>query len=168
MLLILVIYAGKGESVESFYGRLIEQAENRSLGDEETTLIRDTFILNNPDHNTQKELLKETVSPAKSLEVAIQMETGAQNQQKLNLNLNIASNSVNAVNNFQTRNRNANYQPTRKDFTRYPTFTQNYQYTSICANCGQRWSHNHRQFCPADGTGHFAKKYRKPKTPKGQ
>ena len=51
----------KSESVESIYGRLIEQAENCSLGNEETTLIRDAFILNMRDNETQKELLKETV-----------------------------------------------------------------------------------------------------------
>ena len=55
----------KRESVESFYGRLIEQRENCSLGDEQTTLIRDTFILNIQDLDTQRELLKETVSPKK-------------------------------------------------------------------------------------------------------
>ena len=166
----------KGRSVESFYGRLIEQAENCSIGDEETTLIRDTFILNMMDHDAQKELLRETVSPTKALEVAIQIEMGAQNQQKINKNLYIATNLVNAVNNLQTRNRNANYQPTRKYFTRYPTVPQNYQYNSICANCGQLWSHNHRQICPANGkkcnncgiTEYFAKKCGKPKKPQGQ
>ena len=35
----------KAESVESFNGRLIEQAENFSLGDEEITLVADAFIL---------------------------------------------------------------------------------------------------------------------------
>ena len=42
---------------------------------------------------------------------------------------------------------------------------------NICMNCGLRWSHNHKQICPANGkkcnncgiTGHFARKYRKPK-----
>ena len=82
---------------------LIEQAENCSLGDEETTLIRDTFILNTMYHDTQKELLKETVSPTKALEAAIKMEMGAQNQQKINQDLNIATKLINAVNNFQTR-----------------------------------------------------------------
>ena len=48
----------KWESVESFYGRLIEQAENCSLGDEETPLIRDSFMLNMQDHDTQIKLLK--------------------------------------------------------------------------------------------------------------
>ena len=77
----------KGESVKSFYGRLREQAENCSLGSEETTLIRDAFILNMIDHETQKEFLKKTVEPSKALEIAIQMEIGAQNQQKINQNL---------------------------------------------------------------------------------
>ena len=53
----------KGESVESFFARLIELAENFTLGDEETTLIRDAFILNMQDHDTLRELLKETVAP---------------------------------------------------------------------------------------------------------
>ena len=72
----------KGESMESFYGRLIEQTENCSLGSEETTLIRDAFILNMIDHETQKELFKETVEPSKALEIAIKMKMGAQNQKK--------------------------------------------------------------------------------------
>ena len=98
----------KGEFVESFYDGLIEQAENCSLGDEETTLIWDKFILNMLDHDTQNELLKEPVSPTKALQTAIQMEMGAQNQKKINQNLNIATKSVNVVNNFQTRNRKGN------------------------------------------------------------
>ena len=44
----------KGESVETFYGFSIEQAENCNLGDEETTLIRGTFIFNMKDHDTQR------------------------------------------------------------------------------------------------------------------
>ena len=66
----------RGESVESFYGRLIEQAENCSLGSNETTLIREAFILNMIDHETHKELLKETIEPSKAFEIAIQMEMG--------------------------------------------------------------------------------------------
>ena len=45
-------------------------------------------------HDTRKELLKKTVTPTKALENAIQMEMGAQNQQKIYQNLNIATNSV--------------------------------------------------------------------------
>ena len=128
------------------------------------------------DHETQKKLLKETVEPSKALEIAIQMEMGAQDQQKINQNLIPATNSVNVVNNYQPRNRNANAQQTRRDFTRYPIVPQNYQKISICTNCGQRWSHNHRQICPANGKksnncgriGHFARKCRKPKRSQGQ
>ena len=96
---------------------------------------------------------------------------GAQNQQKINQNLMSTTNSVNVVNNYQTSNRNANTQQIKRDFTRYPTMPQNYQYSSICMKCGLRWSHNHRQICAANGKkrnncriiGHFARKCRKPK-----
>ena len=117
----------KGESMESFYGRLIEQAEKCSLGSEEMTLICDAFILNMIDHNTQKELLKDTVEQSKALEIAIQMEMGAQNQQKIDQNLLSGTNSVNAINSNQIRNSNANAPPTKRDFTRYPIGLQNYQ-----------------------------------------
>ena len=162
--------------MESFYGHLIEQAENCSLGKEETTLIHDAFILNLIDHETQKELLKGTVEPSKALEIAIQMEMGAQNQQKINQNLLSGTNSVKAINSNQIRNRKANAPQTKRDFTRYATVPQNYQYTSICMNCGLRWSHNHKQICPANGKncnncgiiGHFVRKCRKPKKTQGQ
>ena len=127
-----------GEPVESFYGRLIELAENCTRGSEETNLIRDAFILNMIDHETQKELFKETVEPSKALEIAIQMEMGAQNQQKINQNLMSGTNSVNSINSNHIRNRNANAQQTKRDFTRYATVPQNYQYTSTCMNCGLR------------------------------
>ena len=72
----------KQESVQSFFARFIEQVQNCSLGDEETTLIRETFILNMWDHDTQKELLKEIVLPTKAPEIAIHIEMEVQNQQR--------------------------------------------------------------------------------------
>ena len=60
------------------------------------------------DHDTQRELLKETVSSTKALEVATHIEMGAQNQQKLNQNLNTNAQSVNIFINFQGGNRKAN------------------------------------------------------------
>ena len=53
----------KRESVDRFYSRLTEQATNCTLGDEETTIICDTFLLNMLDYEAQKELLKDTVTP---------------------------------------------------------------------------------------------------------
>ena len=79
----------KGESVESLDGRLTEQAENCILWDEEyNSNCKIIFILNMQDHDTQRELLKETVLSIKALEGAIHIEMGSQNQQKINQNLN--------------------------------------------------------------------------------
>ena len=64
----------RGESIESFKGRFIEHVEKPSLDNEETTLIRDTFILNMLDCQTQKELHKQTVTPTKALETARKRE----------------------------------------------------------------------------------------------
>ena len=77
----------KCEPVESFYGKIIEQAENCSLRDAKKTVIRETFFLNVLDYETQTELHKETLSQPKSLEIAIHMGMGAQNQQKIDQNL---------------------------------------------------------------------------------
>ena len=162
--------------MESFYGRLKEQLENCSLGEKEISLIRDNFILNIRDYDTRKELLKETVSSTKALEIAIHMEMGAQNQQKTNQNLNTNAQSVKTVSNYQGRNQTTNYKQQRKDLTRYSTVLQNYQYTSIFVNCGQLLSHNHSQICPAKGKKrnncgimcHIAKKCRKHKKSKSQ
>ena len=58
------------------------------------------------DHDTQRELLKETVSPKKVLEVAKHMEMGPQNQRKINQNFNTTAQLVNGVKNFQGRTTN--------------------------------------------------------------
>ena len=60
---------------------------------------------------------------------------------------------------------------TMREFARCPTVPQNYQFISICADCGQRCSQNHHHICPANGTkcnnfgvtGHFANKCREHK-----
>ena len=55
------------------------------------------------------------------------------------------------VKNFQNRSRTTNYHQQWKDFTRFSTVHQYYQYISISADCGQRRTHNHCQICPSKG-----------------
>ena len=55
----------KGESVESFYDRFIQQAEKCSLQ------------LNFLDFEIKKKLLKETLSPTKAYEITINSKIGA-------------------------------------------------------------------------------------------
>ena len=51
----------RGETVEHFYGKLKELAENCDFENKEEALIRDVFITNLMDPEIQKELLKQTV-----------------------------------------------------------------------------------------------------------
>ena len=73
----------RGETVEQFYGKLKELAENCDFENKEETLIRDVFIINLIDPEIQKELLKQTVEPRKALELAINMELRMQNQHQI-------------------------------------------------------------------------------------
>ena len=99
----------KRDSVENFYGRLVEQSVIGNLGEVETTVIRDTFILNLLNIlETQKELLKETMSPSKTLKKAIHIKMGGQYYQKINQKLITNTQSVNIVKNFQKPNRTKN------------------------------------------------------------
>ena len=116
---------------QSFYGRLVEQAENCSLLDAETTLIHDIFILTILEYETQKELLKETESTNKALEIANHMAMGAQNQQKISQILSKNTLSVNIAYNLQNHSRTANYQQQQQVYNRNATVPQNYHYTSI-------------------------------------
>ena len=101
------------------------------------------------DIDTQKELLRETVSSTKKIDIAIDMYMGAQNQKKIKQNLNTNAQSVNIVNKTKGPSRSTNYQQNWKDFTRYPAVPQNYRYTSTCATYCQRWSDNNCQLRPA-------------------
>ena len=72
-----------GEIEEHFYGKLKELAENCDFENKEETLIRDVFITNLIDPEIQKELLKQTVEPRKTLELALNMELGMRNQHQI-------------------------------------------------------------------------------------
>ena len=112
------------------------------------------------DGKIQRELLKETRTAKKALEIAMNIEMGIQNQLKTSgtsaqtFTNEITSVSVNNVQGFWNRSR-----PSTIQFVK-PTF---------CPNCGYGWSPSHRQNCPARGknckkcgtASHFAKVCRK-------
>ena len=88
----------RGETVERFYGKIKELAENCDFENKEETLIRDVFITNLMDPKTQKELLKQTVELGQALELAINMELGMRNQHQIQQHNNIVVPNVNASN----------------------------------------------------------------------
>ena len=57
----------RGETVQHFYGRLKELAENCDFENKEETPIRDVFIANLIDPGIHKKLLKQTVEPRQVL-----------------------------------------------------------------------------------------------------
>ena len=150
----------KGETVEQFYGILKELAENCDFENREEVIIRDIFITNLLDDDIQRELLRDTVDTERALSMAVNMEMGHQNQQKISSNnYSAAGSTVNAIqpfNSFRGANARGN-QPGRVAVNR-ATVGQ-------CRGCGQAWTTTHRQVCPALGKkcnhcgllNHFAK-----------
>ena len=64
----------KEELVEKFYRCLREMSLNCDLGSHEESIIRDASIANMQDGEIQRELLKETRTAKKALEVAMNIE----------------------------------------------------------------------------------------------
>ena len=88
----------KGETVEQFYSVLKELAENCDLKNREEFIIRDIFITNMLDDDIHRELLRDTVDPERALSIAVNIEMGHQNQQRISSNNNSAAGStVNAI-----------------------------------------------------------------------
>ena len=73
----------KGEPVEKFYGCLRELSFNCDLGNHEESITSDVFITNMHDGEIQRQLLKETRTAKRALEVAMNIETVIQNQLKI-------------------------------------------------------------------------------------
>ena len=87
------------------------------------------------DYETQKELIKETVTSTKALQIAIDMEMRAQNQRHINQNLNNINNqSINLVNNYQKRKRNTNFQQQRQIYNHNANFSDQTRFTNNCRN----------------------------------
>ena len=160
----------RGETVEQFYGKLKELAENCDFENKEETLIRDVFITNLIDPEIQKELLKQTAEPRQALELAINMELGMRNQHQIQQhNKIVIPANVNAVQ-FSSNTRTPNWQNSNN------ISRENNRSTLYCSNCGGVWLPNHRDKCIAKGKtcnicgllNHFAKVCGKQKNVKPQ
>ena len=158
----------RGETVEHFYGKLKELAQNCDFENKEETLIRDVFFTNLIDHEIQKELLKRTVESRQALELAINMELGMRNQHQIQQhNKIVIPTNVNTVQ-FSGNSRASNWQNS-SNATR-----QNNRSTLYCSNCGGIWLPNYRDKRIAKGKtcsncgllNHFAKVCRKQRSVK--
>ena len=90
----------KGETAEQFYSILKELAENCDFENREEVIIRDIFITNMLDDDIQRELLRDTVDPERALSIAVNMERGHQNQQRISSNNGATSSTVKAIQSF--------------------------------------------------------------------
>ena len=153
-----------GEPVGKFYGCLRELSLNCDLGSHEESIIRDVFIANMQDGEIQREMLKETRTAKKVLEVAMNIEMEIQNQMKISRTT--AQTSTNGITSTTVNNVQGSWNRSRPS-------TNQFVKPTICPNCGYGWSASHRQNCPARGknckncgnVNHFAKVCRKPKLP---
>ena len=137
----------KGETVEQFYSILKVLAENCDFENREELIIRDIFITNMLDDDIQRELLRDTVDPERALTIAVNMEMGHQNQQRISSNNNNSAsgstiNVIQSVNRFRGANACGNQSG---------TVTVNRAAIGQCRGCGQAWTQTHRQVCPVLG-----------------
>ena len=95
------------------------------------------------DDDIQRELLRDTVDRERALSIAVNMEMGHQNQQRLSSNNSATGSTVNAIQSFN-RFRGANVRGNQSGRTvvNRPTIGQ-------CRGCGHSWTPTHRQVCPA-------------------
>ena len=135
----------KRETVEQFYSFLIELAENCDFENCEEVIIKDIFITNMLDDDIQRELLRDTVDPERALSIAVNMEMGHQNQQRISSNNGATSSTVNAIQSFN-RFRGAGVGGNQSGRT-----VVNRASVGQCRGCGQAWTTAHRQVCPAMG-----------------
>ena len=150
----------KGETVEQFYSILKELAESCDFENREEAIIRgDIFITNMLDDDIQRELLRDTVEPERALSIAVNMEMGNQNQQRISSNNGATGNTVNAIQQFnQFRGAGVLGNQSSRAVANRASVGQ------FCG-CGQIWTPTHRQVCPAMGKkcnhcglqNHFAK-----------
>ena len=137
----------KCETVEQFYSILKELADNCDFENREEVIIRDIFISNILDDDIQRELLRDIIVTERALSIAVNMEMGHQNQQRISLNSNNSAtgSTINAIQYFN-RFRGANARENQSS-----RVTVNRALIGQCRGCGQGWTPTHRQVCPALG-----------------
>ena len=155
----------KGEAVEHFYSILKELAENCDFENRVEVIVRDIFITSMLDDDFQRKLLRDTVDPEKALSIAVNMEMGHQNQQRISSNNNksAAGSTINAIHSLNRfRGAGARGNQSGRVAVYRATIGQ-------CRGYGQVWTTTHRQVCTAMGKkcnhfgllNHFAKLCRK-------
>ena len=127
----------KGETVEQFYSILKELAENCDFENREEAIIRDIFITNMLDDDIQRELLRDTVEPERALSIAVNMEMGNQNQQRISSNNGATGSTVNAIQQFN-RFCGAGVRGTQSSRA-----VTNRASVGQCRGCGQIWTPIH-------------------------
>ena len=146
--------------MEQFYSVLKELAETCDFENREEAIIRDILTTNMLYGDMQREFLRDTEEPERALSIAVIMEMGHQNQQRIS---SYNSNGVNVKQQFnQFRGANVRLNQTNRT-------TFNRESTGLCRGCGQNWTPTRRQVCPALGKkcnhcgllSHFAKVCRK-------
>ena len=103
---------------------------NGDLGSHEESIVRDVFIVNKQDGELQRELLKETRSAKKALEVVINMEM------RIQKNLMVSKTAGYTVSN-QAANTSIN--SIQNSWKRPKSTSNNFLKPTICPNCGYGW-----------------------------
>ena len=141
------------ESYEQFWGALTDLASTCNIKEsEEAEWIRDIFICNMKNRDTQRKLLSATISPSEALNQALIVKKGYFNHQKLT---NMSRSSTNGTT-FKSFN---NHNQIKKE----PSV--NIERSNSCMKCGNTFTKGHLNVCPAKDItckncnyrGHFAK-----------
>ena len=117
--------------MEQFYSFPKELAENCDFEKREEAIIRDIFFRNRLDDDIPRELLRDTVELERALSIAVNMELGHQNQQRISSKNNSGVNAIQQFTRFRCAN-NSTQQRDRKTF--------NCVANGPCRNSGQIWT----------------------------
>ena len=125
------------ESYEQFWGALTDLASTCNIKEsDEAEWIRDIFICNMKNTDTQRKLLSATISPSEALNQALIDEKGYFNHQKLT---NMSRSSTNGT----TFKSFSNHNHIKKE----PSLS--IERSNSCMKCGNTFTKGHLNVCPA-------------------